>query len=53
MDAFEAERNAEARAALERAAAADPMRLATRVGIEFDDNVTVPEIDASSGEWPV
>jgi tetratricopeptide (TPR) repeat protein len=25
-------------------------RLATRVGIEFDDNVTVPEIDATSDE---
>ncbi len=70
----EAERGAEARAALERSIEADSssrvavgarallavidprptalgrFRLATRAGIEFDDNVTVPEIDASSGE---
>ena len=36
-------------------AARDPMpqrrfRLSTRLGIEFDDNVSVPEIDATSGE---
>ena len=28
-------------------------RLASRLGIEFDDNVTVPEIDATSGEADV
>ena len=110
MQAFEAERYEEARAALERAVAADPadgrallllgmselalddaesalehfaaarhadpsleplasryeglvdaqaeldprpqrrFRLATRLGIEFDDNVSVPEIDATSDE---
>jgi tetratricopeptide (TPR) repeat protein len=70
----QAQRGAEAREALERSIEADSgsrvaagvrgllaaidspptarrrLRLATRVGIEFDDNVTVPEIDASSGE---
>jgi tetratricopeptide (TPR) repeat protein len=69
-----AERGAEAREALERSIEADSgsrvargarellaavdagpaarrrFRLASRAGIEFEDNVTVPEVDASSGE---